>query len=106
MGVDYSAQFGIGVKVDRKEVKRVTGVKDCMYEAMDELCSHIKGVSYIEEGSECYSGEDNEYYVIFDNPFDEGYDLTNKVEWLDLQLRQIGLKKIGPIGVVGVLLID
>ena len=73
MGVDYSAVFGIGVKITSfpDEVEDV-------YEFMDDT---LDGTDFRwgESGEGAYSGEENDFYIFINQPFENGIDgLTAK----------------------------
>ena len=81
MGVDYSANFGIGFKIkadiDENDELHIT-------EYLDELIDKSK-YSWFEVGEAAYIGGENEYYVVLDEikPIDT---LEKRVEELKQHL--------------------
>lgn len=56
MGVDYTANYGFGVKIIRNE-------EEDFLDWLDEKLEDTEGIAYFEVGDECYSGNENEIYV-------------------------------------------
>lgn len=78
MGVDYEAVFGIGVEVeavDDEDKETDLGEKIERLDYKDLYRYRSAGDNY-----------DEKYYIFMKNPFDNGYDITEKVwdfcEWL------------------------
>lgn len=100
MGVDYTANFGIGVRVIRKEVE-----DDDFGSWLDDKLDGW-AYEYISVGCEMYSDEENDLYVILKDPFRHGYNLGATVEEFLAFLRLNDIEYDGKVDVVGGLLID
>jgi hypothetical protein len=76
MGVDYEGVGGIGIEVSYDEEK---------YEDHDDYFDSLNmkdsGFSWTSAGDGAYGGE-YRFYITIDNPFKDGYDLTEKVKEL------------------------
>lgn len=95
MGVDYSAKFGIGVRVIIPESE------EDRYSYMDNLISDTK-YKWFQEGDEDYGGEPNWFYIIIDKPFADGFcELGNKAEELVNFLKSNNIEFEGQVDLVG-----
>lgn len=98
MGVDYTATFGIGIEV--KGVDYNEKGFDCMYEYLDDL---LEGTNfeYGESGEGAYTGEENDFYILIKNPFENGIEgLAGKANELEVFLKDknIPYDKINLVG--------
>lgn len=108
MGVDYTASYGIGYKVNVTITEKVKEsefwCKD--YEELD-VWSFLDNIlenteySYFQTGSECYSGDPNEHFICIDNPFNNGLDLTNKAKELTGFLKKHEIETLTPFDIIG-----
>lgn len=105
MGVDYNANFGIGVQVIRKDFDEDSEYYEDFLGWIDEQLEGSE-YSYFETGSSMYGGEENDVYVVLDEPFSEGLDLTKKAEDLKSFLQSKEIEYEGEVDIVGGLLID
>lgn len=64
MGVDYSANFGVGYKITTTKYDEDNDLH--ILDTLEEVIGSSK-YSYFETGDESYTGEDNEYYVVLDD---------------------------------------
>ena len=99
MGVDYSSQFGIGVKIFFEED----------FDYIEFLEERLKGsgFEYIEVGEAMYIGGINDFYILIKNPFENGLKgLENKCKELMEFLDKNKISFEGEIDVVGGLLVD
>lgn len=105
MGVDYSANFGIGYKIKKvsEEVLEEYDV-DIGYFFDEKLQPYKDEVSYFETGYGRYTGEDNEYFLVLKNPLSI-LDLTHVKETLDVVIYELGLETDSEFGLVGGLLV-
>ena len=95
MGVDYTANFGIGFKIKK-------------YDDFEELIEENLNnkYSWFEAGDESYTGIENEHYIVVKEPFKHGFNNLETVKnELESHLIDIGLAIDGDFGVVGGLLI-
>lgn len=76
MGVDYTANYGFGVKIIRNE-------EEDFIEWLYEKLGDTKGIYFFETGREYYGGVENEIYVCInvENEIDKqnGYEFLNGV---------------------------
>ena len=101
MGVDYRANYGIGVKLENLDFDKLDS--DYMEEYLDNL-PEPEGidVEYFEVGEGSYSGEDNDFYLCIKNPMNEGVKvLKNKIDLFGNYLRRNNIKYIGKVDCVG-----
>ena len=104
MGVDYTANYGIGVKLvdlDFDELE-IDGVK-CMSEYLDEL-PEPNGIytEYFEVGQGIYTGEDNDFYLCIKSAMSDGVDqLKNKIEMFKDYLEHNNIEYHGDVDCVG-----
>ena len=99
MGVDYEANYGIGVEVS-----------DLCFDELDYddvheyLYDKLKGSEYkhIEEGEETYTDYANTHYIVIPNPFEQGVDgLVSKIEKFYRFLKIKDIAYTGKVDVVG-----
>lgn len=106
MGVDYSAEFGIGYKIKvATEVIQEEYDGDTSGYLQDIIENFVDGVTYFETGSEVYGGDENEWYLVIEEPFADGLDLTHIKECLDDIIDSSDLERDSEFGVVGGLLV-
>lgn len=106
MGVDYSAKFGVGYKIKiATEVVEEEYNGDVAGYLQDIIENFVNGVTYFDTGSEVYGGEENEWYLIVEEPFTDGLDLTHIKACLDDVIDSTDLERDSEFGVVGGLLI-
>jgi len=100
MGVDYNGNYGIGVKVIRKEFEEGHEYYEDFLTWLDE---QLEGwaYEYFEVGEGSYTGEEDDIYVVFKNPFKNGYNLEASVEEMLAFLRIQGIEYVGKVDVVG-----
>ena len=99
MGVDYSANYGFGVKVIINEEEDFLGW-------LDETFKDINCIYYFEVGSENYRGDENDIYVCIEveDEIDKnnGYNFLNdKAEELINILNEKGIQFKGVPNIVG-----
>tara|TARA_R110000803_G_scaffold10007_7_gene31113 strand:+ start:1898 stop:2227 length:330 start_codon:yes stop_codon:yes gene_type:complete len=104
MGVDYTANYGIGVKLESLDFEELN-LEDigCMDEYLDEL-PKPDGIEteYFEVGQGSYTGEDNDYYLCIKSPMSEGVKvLKTKVDLFKNYLRRNDIKYVGEVDCVG-----
>ena len=97
MGIDYSAESGIGYEVFELE----DTYNEDEYENFGEFldCNLTRDFSWFETGS-AYSGDTKGYYIKVNEPFKYGLDLTKVKEELDYEIDRLKLHK-EYFGVVG-----
>lgn len=100
MGVDYTGNYGIGVQVYLPDFEED-------HEWYDDRLGYLEDVlenapySYFEVGEGNYTGEDDDIYICIDKPFENGYDITEKVNSLLEFLENTELTVIGKVDEVG-----
>ena len=97
MGVDYSANYGIGYKVNFGELQKmdIDDPSDHLY----EITYDDQRYAYFQVGSGCYTGEENEHYIVLKKP--ELFDLKNLKDDLDFFLKRHKIKADGEFGLHG-----
>lgn len=99
MSVDCSANFGIGYKVVENE--ELSGASDLDEGLADYLMLNITdGFSYFSIGND-YTGNGRNCFLVLENPFENGLDLTLAKEKLDKELERLKLKSVGEFSSVG-----
>lgn len=90
MGVDYTGNFGIGVKIIEIEF-----TEEMVEDGIDTMCEYMEDISsktdiattYFEIGEESYGGERNEWYMCLKKPFKDGVynqqEANNLMKYLD-----------------------
>jgi hypothetical protein len=101
MGVDYSAKFGIGYKIKVANEIVEDEYDGDTYECLDNILEEREGVNFFSTGSEVYGGEPNEYYLIADETFAKGLDLTHIKQFLDEIIDSSALERDSEFGLVG-----
>lgn len=101
MGVDYSANFGIGFKLDR--TSPAFDDEDDIICRLDEIIDSSEGEFYsFEVGQGSYTGEEDDMYICITEPFEDGLDtLPYSVERLLNFMFKHQLVNDGPLDVVG-----
>lgn len=74
MGVDYTANYGFGVKIIRNE-------EEDFLDWLDQKLEDTEGINYFEVGSDSYGGDENEIYVCID--VEDQIDKQNGYEFLN-----------------------
>ena len=101
MGVDYSGNYGIGVKVI---IPTIEDENDEWFEDelgyLDSLLQETD-YYYFQVGESSYTGGEDDTYVCLDKPFEDGYDITNKVNQLIEFLQSTNLEVVGKVDEVG-----
>jgi hypothetical protein len=102
MGVDYTANYGIGVQLVNLDFEELELDIETMDEYLDDLPSNEISTYYFEVGSGSYTGEDNEYYLCFKYSFKDGLDvLESKLKLFKDYLDSNKIEYIGEIDLVG-----
>ena len=103
MSVDYCAYYGIGYKVsETDEITDTEDLEDGLEEYIDNECG--EGFGCFVSGS-AYSGVYDGIYLVIQNPFKDGLDLTAAKERLDKEVARLKLDSDGEFDVVGGLLV-
>ena len=104
MGIDYSANYGIGYEVSASEdIDETDEMEDGLSEYL--YCEREEGFDSFEIGS-AYTGEIDGVYLIIKEPFKDGLDLTAAKERLDQEVKRLKLETDSEFGVVGGLYIS
>lgn len=100
MGVDYSGNYGVGVKIFTPDLDEDEDYDGDVMSWIDDV---LKGTiySFFEVGNGSYTGEENEICVCIDNPFSDGFDITDKVSALKFFLAEKGIEYYDDVDVVG-----
>ena len=93
MGIDYSASFGIGVEIGVE----IDNIEDNMYDYLERLLNNTSYV-YAQYGNS-FTGE-NTFMILIKDPFENGYDITKKINELKKFLDKNNIKydKIDLVG--------
>lgn len=100
MGVEYSGNYGIGVRVKDKEFEQESEWFEDFWGYLDDVLEDTS-YSYFEVGEGSYTGESNDIYVCIDNPFDNGYDIRDKVSAFKSFLAEKGIEYYGDVDEIG-----
>ena len=100
MGVDYSASYGIGYRIQEPKLKKKY---NCVKEYFEEILVGSKFV-YFATGNEL-SNSNIEYYIVAQDNLNENTDLKSIKLELDSILNKNKIKSDGEFGLVGGLLI-
>lgn len=100
MGVDYTGNYGIGIKIFIPEL-------DENHEYYNDEIGYLESLledtsySYFEVGEGSYTGNPNDYYIEIKNPFEDGYDIQNKVNALMTFLDEKQIESEGRVDIIG-----
>jgi hypothetical protein len=107
MGVDYTANFGLGYKIEcpineQDENSYIKTPDDGVMSDMFDFARYVKKSSeyFLIETGNTYSGE-SEWYIIIKNPFAYGLNLINVCAKLTDYCRHMGFEIIGNFGCHG-----
>ena len=101
MGVDYTGNYGIGVKIFTPDLDEDEDYDGDYLSWVDDV---LEGTDYyyFEVGSSNYSGGENDIYVIINSPFENGYcGLEEKANTLIQFLQDKNIEFDGKVDVVG-----
>lgn len=111
MGVDFSAHFGLGYKIecpiDEENESTYRGTLDGIMDNMYDFSKYVRSSSkylLLEVGS-IYENE-MEWYIFIKYPFDYGFDLTKEIEKLTDYCKNMEFKTVGNFGCYGGLYIS
>lgn len=102
VGVDYSANFGIGYEI---LVKDPVDENLSFPEWVEELPLGDIGAEYFETGSGAYTGKPNRWFIVFKDVLDEDFDYNFRKGQMDEFFRSNNIEPIGRFNVVGGLLV-
>lgn len=101
MGVDYDAHYGLGVKIEFKEFPEDHEYEGDFWGYLDDL---FEGTEYdhFQVGDGSYTGTEDDFYVVIDNPFINGFaEAEKKAKDLLLFLDKHEIKYEGKVDLVG-----
>ena len=104
MGVDYSGNFGIGVKIKKVKFTKemIEEGIDCMTEYLEEISSKTDlKLEYFSVGDSAYTGGDDDLYLCLKTPFKKGVYQQGDADKLIKYLEENNIKYIGSIDCVG-----
>jgi hypothetical protein len=104
-GVDYTGNYGIGVRVLKKEFEEESEYCGDFNYYLEEALDSTE-YYYFETGSEMYSGGENEIYICISEPFKDGYNIAERALDLYSFLAEKEIEYVGKVDEVGGLLID
>lgn len=84
MGVDYTPKAGFGYQIEF-DIDN--------YDEFDELIDNSI-FKLLEVGEGNYTGEDNEWFLVFQKPLEYGLDLAKKKDELDAFIKENNIKTI------------
>lgn len=93
MGVDYSAEFGIGYEVGVDNIE-----EECPSDFLDENLP--ENVYWFRTGND-WTGNNIKYFIVLSNPFELGLDLSTVKLELDAVLCKLNIQPESKFGVVG-----
>lgn len=105
MGVDYTGNYGIGVKVLKKQFEEESEYYEDFNTYLDDVLENTN-YYYFEVGEGSYTGEDNDFYICISNPFQDGLNIKDKVFAFYKFLQDNNIEFEGEFDEVGGLLID
>ncbi|ROH98305.1 hypothetical protein EGI16_21750 [Chryseobacterium sp. G0240] len=98
MGVDYSANFGIGFKIkhpqsnDKFEKEYEGDFIEFFYKEIQPLIDEKEDYRSFQVGEGCYDGTENEIYVVVNGNLSEGWnDVLRKTAFLKTFLWDLDL---------------
>lgn len=100
MGVDYTGHYGLGFNVNLPEFEEDHEFFEDPIGFLDSICKETE-FDYFEIGDGNYTGNSNNYYVVLDNPFSNGLDISENANKLKLFLTENNVSFDGEIDVVG-----
>lgn len=100
MGVDYSGHYGLGFQVRLPEFEEDHEFYEDPIGYLDSVCRDTE-FSFFEVKEGNYTGNENDYYVIIDNPFSNGLDVTEPANRLKAFLTENNIEFEGEIDTVG-----
>lgn len=101
MGVDYSGNYGIGIKITLPELDENHEWFGDEIGRLDEILDDTD-YYYFEVGAGSYTGESNDLYICIDEPFSDGYcGLEEKANKLLKFLQQNKIEFEGKVDIVG-----
>ncbi len=96
MGVDYSAYYGLGVKIKHKELNKNELIEFLEYKLQSDM------FVYFEVGEECYTGEENDVYLVYkDDDVIKEQDFTVLSMQMDNFIRKNDLIRLTDFGIIG-----
>ncbi len=105
MGVDYTANYGLGVEISTKH--KLVGEDEGYEDILLFLDKNLNGkYEYFEEGAGSYTGEENFVYVVLKRGLACGIDkLEAEKEALLKHLKELDVEVLSEFDVVGGLLV-
>jgi hypothetical protein len=99
MGIDYSANYGIGYEVcESDEISE----DDCMEDGLNEYLENECGEEFeCFEENQGYDTDVIATYLVLRFPLLTGLDLTDQKEKLDNEIKRLKLETEGDFGLVG-----
>lgn len=101
MGVDYTGNYGIGIQVFMPEFEEGHEYYEYSEDEWLEDILFNTEYSYFEVGSGAYSGNRNQFYIEINNPFENGYNIQDKVDKLMDFLKTNDIPYEGKVNVIG-----
>ena len=101
MGVDYSANYGIGVQIPDNWIDNKLEDEDSCIDSMLADVFKDSPCKYFGVGSASYDGGRDDYFVVIPDPFSNGIEgLIKKIEDFELFLNKKGIefKKVDLVG--------
>ena len=100
MGIDYSANYGVGYEVEEGEsIADTEELEDGLIEYLYCEADSERFESF--ETGNAYSGEIDGVYLSIKTPFKDGLDLTSAKAELDKEVERLGLDVVGEFGEIG-----
>ena len=98
MGVDYGAEFGIGVEIEEIDFDE-NSKYDGMYEYLADILKDTE-YEYSRYGSGNYTGSPDTWIITMKNPFKDGYDISEKVIQMQkfLKEKNVSFDKVDLVG--------
>ena len=103
MGIDYTANYGIGYEVEASEEIPAGDFDDGLGEYLYKETG--EGFESFENGSYMTGDMDGVFLIICD-PLSKGLDLSDAKAAIDAEMARLKLKPVGEFGLVGGILIS
>ena len=104
MGVDYSGNFGVGVKIEEVKFTKemIESGIDCMAEYLEEIVNKTElKLVYFGVGDSAYTGGEDDFYLCLKTPFKKGVYQQDEADKLIKYLEDNSIKYTGSIDCVG-----
>ena len=100
MSVDYRAEYGIGYEVCESD--ELLENEEALEDGLNEYIENNIGEGFsVFETNQGYDSCEKKVFVVADNPFENGGDLTDVKERLDAEIERLNLECYAGFDLVG-----